>query len=379
MKLLIISHPCATPVNQQLYAEVEQITGWELTIVTPSNWKNEYGKVLHPERWQDYQGKLISIPVWNTGNIPLHLYRSPFIPLLQELQPDVVYVHHEPYALATAQVYFANHFSIQRPIGFYSAQNVFKSYPFPFRQIEQRIFRESAFAFPVSHSVEEVLSKKGFARSTILPLGIDPSVYCPHPDAAKISHSLKAAPDEVLIGYLGRISEEKGLRTLLHALKEIEALSWRLIVGGAGPYEAEFHTIAQSLQLTSRICSLGFIPHAEAPRYLSAFDLLVLPSETRSHWKEQFGRVVIEAIGCGTPVIGSDSGEIPYLIQSTNGGLIFPEGNSAALADGLKTLILNPKLRETLIHQSRPRVLHDYPHCSIAHRFIQTLESVVHS
>jgi glycosyltransferase involved in cell wall biosynthesis len=364
-------------VNQQFFAEVERLTDWDLTIITPSNWKNEYRQVLKPERWATYRGKLVSIPVWNTGNIPLHLYRTSFLSLLREQQPDVIYVHHESYALATAQLYWANHLTLQCLIGFYSAQNIFKLYPSPIRWMEQFVFQSSAFAFPVSHSVEEVLCKKGFVRSTVLPLGIDPSVYSPHPDADTLNRALKTSPDEVLIGYLGRISEEKGLKTLLDALKQIEALPWRLIVVGAGSYERDFQSIAQSLQLNDRIQSLGFIPHAEAPRYLSAFDLLVLPSETRAHWKEQFGRVVIEAIACGTPVIGSDSGEIPYLLQDTQGGLIFPEGNATALADQLKTLVLNPSLRQTLIHQSRPRVLQQYTNPSIAQQFIQTVESAL--
>ncbi|WP_416670497.1 glycosyltransferase family 4 protein [Egbenema bharatensis] len=375
MKLLIISHPCTTSVNQQFYAEVEQRTGWNLTIITPSNWKNEYGQVLSPERWSTYQGEFKTIPVWNTGNIPLHLYRSTFIQLLQALQPDAIYVHHEPYALATAQIYLANQLTLQRPIGFYSAQNIFKTYPLPIRWIEQMVFQSSSFAFPVSHSVEAVLSKKGFARSTVLPLGIDPSLYKPHSDADTIRQSLKRSPDQVLIGYLGRISEEKGLKTLLYALKQIESLPWRLIVVGAGTDEAEFQTIAQSLKLDDRIQSLGFIPHTEAPRYLSAFELLVLPSETRPHWKEQFGRVLIEAIACGTPVIGSDSGEIPYLIQATNGGLIFPEADAAALADRLKTLIRDSTLRQTFVHQARPYVLQHYTTPAIAQSFIQTLQS----
>ena len=56
-------------------------------------------------------------------------------------------------------------------------------------------------------------------------------------------------------------------------------------------------------------------------------DVLVLPSHTTPTWKEQFGRVIVEALWCGVPVVGSDSGEIPWLIELTGGGLVFPEGD----------------------------------------------------
>jgi glycosyltransferase involved in cell wall biosynthesis len=105
--------------------------------------------------------------------------------------------------------------------------------------------------------------------------------------------------------------------------------------------------------------------------------LLVLPSETRPNWKEQFGRVIIEAIACGTPVIGSDSGEIPYVLQATGGGFTFPEGQPEALAEKLQQLILNPLLRSQLVERGRAVVLQNYTNSSLAQRFAQTIEKAV--
>jgi len=378
MKLLIISHPCITPINQQFYAEVEQQTGWDLTIVTPAQWQNDYNNQLLPQRWARYCGQLLSIPVWKSGNIPLHIYQSVFIPLLKHLKPDAIYVHHEAHAVATTQVYLANSLSIRRPIGFYSAQNILKSYPAPFRQMEQIVFQRSSFAFPVSQSVAQILQQKQYTgKMTVLPLGVDLNIYYPRSEAQEIAVSLKKTDSEVLIGYLGRITEEKGLKTLLHALKTIEDIPWRLIVVGSGAYETEFNTIAETLGLTHRITQLGYIPHVEAPKYLSAFDLLVLPSETRPSWKEQFGRVVIEALACGTPVIGSNSGEIPHLIQATGGGLIFPEGQAQALADQLQRLLLNPSLRLHLADRGQCFTSEKYANTSLAKQFAQVIEKVV--
>lgn len=378
MKLLIVSHPCVTPINQQFYAEVEKHIGWRLTILTPSNWKNDYSRQLSPQRWSEYNGQLLSIPVWRSGSIPLHIYRSVFIPLLKHVNPDAIYVHHEAHAIATAQVYLANSLSICRPIGFYSAQNILKSYPMPFRQMERMVFQKSSYAFPVSQSVAQNLRQKKFAGElSILPLGVDPNIYYPHIQARQIAASLKKAKDEILVGYLGRITEEKGLKTLLHALKLIDDLPWRFIVIGSGTYEEEFDTIAKTLGLDSKITRLGYVSHTEVPKYLTAFDLLVLPSETRPNWKEQFGRVIIEALACGTPVVGSDSGEIPYLVKATGGGLIFPEGQSRVLADQLQKILLNPSLRLHLAKEGQRSVSEHYTNRALAMQFAQVIDQAV--
>lgn len=378
MKILVVSHPCVTPINQQFYAEVEQQTGWELTIVTPSNWKNQYSNKITAERWSGYKGQLLSIPVWKSGSIPLHIYRSTFIPLLQKLKPDVIYVHHEPYGTATAQVYLANRLSIKKTIGFFTWQNIFKRYPFPFHDMQNFVFKESKFAFPGSRSAEEVLRQKGYeGTSVILPSGVDSDIYFARPEAEELKSKLRIFTNDVLIGYIGRIIEEKGLKTLLYALRQIQTLPWRLILVGSGSYETEFDAITQNLQLTHRVQRLEYVPHTEAPLYLSAFDLLVLPSETRPNWKEQFGRVIIEAIACGTPVVGSDSGEIPHLIQATGGGFTFPEAQPEALAKQLKQLILNPSLRWQLVERGKQVVLRDYTNVSLAQRFAQTIEQAI--
>lgn len=377
MRLLVVSHSCATPINQQLYAEVEQLTGWDVTLVVPSNWKNEYGKIIGGERWPAFKGQIIPIPTWRSGDVILHAYKTSFSRLLGRVAPDAIYVNHEPYAVATAQVYFANRLRGRRPIGFYSCQNISKRYPPPFCWTEAMVLRRSRFFFPISVEVETVFRKKGYsARSAVLPLGIDLSVYHPQPDNAPLKARL-GGDGQVLLGYVGRIVPEKGLMTLLQALAHIRELPWRLVMVGAGPFAAQFDAQAAALGLTDRITRAGFVPHEQAPQYLSAFDLLVLPSETQPNWKEQFGRVVIEAMACGTPVVGSDSGEIPNLIRDTGGGLVFKERQPQDLADRLATLIRDPSLRARLATAGREAVAARYSLSALAAKFAATIEAAV--
>jgi L-malate glycosyltransferase len=380
MKLLIVSHSCTIPVGQQFYAEIERQTGWDLTIVTPALWKDEYGNQLTTPRWSGYRGKLISIPVWKSGNVPLHTYRSVFIQLLQDLNPDFIYLYQEPYAVVTFQVYLANSLSIRKPIGFFTWQNIYKQYPFPFKQMESWVLRQTHMMFPGSQSAEEVFRKKGYTGSSmLLPSGIDPTIYYPRPEADQLKQELRQDANEVLLGYVGRIVEQKGLKTLLHALKQIQDLPWRLVMVGSGSYQPEFDQLAQTLQLSDRISHLGFVSGEKTPLYLSAFDALVLPSETRANWKEQFGRVIIEAMACGTPVIGSDSGEIPNLLKATGGGLVFPEAQVDQLANQLRQVVANADLRSQLATQGQQVVLQRYTHSPIALRFAEAIENTVQS
>jgi glycosyltransferase involved in cell wall biosynthesis len=84
--------------------------------------------------------------------------------------------------------------------------------------------------------------------------------------------------------------------------------------------------------------------------------VLVLPSRTTPTWKEQFGRAITEALSCGVPVVGSDSGEIPWLIGATEGGLVFPEGDQRLLAKRLAELRDQPELRHRLADRGRAAV-----------------------
>ena len=82
------------------------------------------------------------------------------------------------------------------------------------------------------------------------------------------------------------------------------------------------------------------------PAAAERLDCLALPSLTRPNWKEQFGRVLVEAMACQVPVVGSDSGEIPNLVGDA--GLIVPEGDAAALAAALRRLRDDAVLRASL-------------------------------
>jgi glycosyltransferase involved in cell wall biosynthesis len=100
------------------------------------------------------------------------------------------------------------------------------------------------------------------------------------------------------------------------------------------------------------------------PEYLSCLDVLVLPSKTTPHWKEQFGRILTEAMACEVAVIGSRSGEIPQTIGDA--GLTFREGDSQELFEKIQFLLERDTLRDTLGKKGRARVLEKYTNGRLA-------------
>ncbi len=348
MKLLVVSHSCATAANQRLYGELAALTGWTIHLIVPAFWKDEFGNALDEAPWHELSGRVDKVPVLANGSIILHAYRKRWSRFLQREKFDAIYVNHEPYAIATGQICLANlRQSVPSAFGFYSCQNIRKTYPLPFSALEKMVYRHSVFAFPITTAVAEVLREKGYqGTSTVCALPLDPGHYAPRGGEADRA-LLPRAPGETIIGYVGRLVEPKGLRTLAAALNEIRDLAWKIVLIGTGEFENGFRALMDGHGLAGRTEFLGYVPHDETPRYLSAFDLLVLPSETQPNWKEQFGRVITESLACGTAVIGSDSGEIPNLIRASGGGLVFPERDAAEFAAALRAMIEDPALRQT--------------------------------
>jgi len=104
---------------------------------------------------------------------------------------------------------------------------------------------------------------------------------------------------------------------------------FKLWIVGSGPAEMDLRRLAESLNLQRVVFFESAVAHEQVPALLNRLHALVLPSETWPVWKEQFGRILIEAMACEVPVIGSDSGEIPQVVGTA--GLIFTEGREDQL------------------------------------------------
>jgi len=173
----------------------------------------------------------------------------------------------------------------------------------------------------------EILRSKGYrGPSAVVPNAVDANLFRPL-DRAQCREELGVSG--FAAGYVGRLVEEKGLMDMVNALEQTPA-DVNLLFVGAGPYQPALEQRVRERGWEARVRFLPPRPLEQLPQVMNALDALVLPSRTTARWKEQFGRVLIEAQACQTPVIGSDSGAIPEVIGSA--GMIVPEGSAEALA-----------------------------------------------
>jgi L-malate glycosyltransferase len=255
-----------------------------------------------------------------------------------------------------------------------------KGIPWPFSHLERWVYRRAAGAFAVSQEVVDVLRGKGYrGRVQQLYHSYDPALFRVRAEGEK--KSLKAEfgipENAIVLGYFGRLTREKGVLDLVFALKillEAQGLPpWFFLCVGNGPAEAETKAALASAP-TDCYRVVPALSHERVGGLLSAVDVLVLPSRTTLRWKEQFGRILVEAMACGAATVGSDSGEIPRLIARSGGGLVFSEGRPDELASCLLRLLREPELLASHRERGRAYVEQTLTHATVAHALAEQLD-----
>ncbi|RIK50562.1 MAG: glycosyl transferase family 1 [Chloroflexi bacterium] len=339
----------------QRKAEAIAASGVELTVLVPPVWRDRRGaQVASPDYTTGYT--LRTLPIRFNGNFHLHYYPT-LGHELARLRPDLLHMDEEPYNLAT----YLGLVAAQRlniPALFFTWQNISRSYPPPFAWFEQANYRAAAYALAGNQEAADVLRRKGYGGPlAVFPqFGVDPLLFQPAAQARDLAAPLR-------IGYAGGLLPEKGVDLLLRACAGLQG-AWQLHIVGDGSERAALETLARHLDISERVRLEPRLPARAMPAYYQSLDVLVLPSRTRSNWKEQFGRVLIEAMACEVAVIGSTTGEIARVIGDA--GLLFPEADVDALCAQLQRLMDDPARRGALAARGRERVLAQFTMDSIA-------------
>jgi glycosyltransferase involved in cell wall biosynthesis len=360
MRVLMISRPCLVGAYQRKLEEIAHFPDVELMVVVPSSWR-EGGRVMQLERVYTVGYELVSEPVVFDGSFHLHFYPH-LARRLRAFSPDIVHIDEEPYNLATFHAMWLAKRAGAQALWF-SWQNLNRRYPPPFRIFEQYNMRHADCAIVGSAGAARVWREKGYdgPMAVIPQFGVDPEIFAPQDREQR-------ADGDFVVGYAGRLVPEKGCDLLLEAVAGLNG-AWRLAMLGAGPERERLEALARRLEVTGRVSFGDWLPAVQLPAFYRALDALVLPSRSRHNWVEQFGRVLIEAMACGVPVVGSDCGEIPHVIGDA--GLTFPEGDATALRQRLAELMRNSNLRIDLARRGRERVLARFTQAHIA---AQTVE-----
>jgi glycosyltransferase involved in cell wall biosynthesis len=337
----VVSHPAVLGVNQVVYRELLD-RGWDVTVLTPSRWRDEFsGRDLQPEALAGMERALEPVPILLPGRPQRHVYLTLCGRLLKRIKPDVAFLEAEPYSLPARQWGGALH-RLGVPFGVQCYENIDRPLPGPIRLLRSQVLRQAAFVAARSETAG-ALARSWGARGVV---GLAP------PPVPGWEHVPAPASRPFTIGYAGRLVASKGVEDLLAAVRLLEAPVELLLIGNG-----ELRERLESQPIPgSRVRVIDNLSHAQMAEGYSLLDVVAVPSRTTATWKEQFGRVLIEAAWCGVPVVGSDSGEIPWVLGLTGGGLTFPEGDVAALAARLGELRSDPGLRARLGQAGRAAV-----------------------
>ncbi len=374
-QLLTIGHSYAVALNRRLAHELarEGAGQWEVTVAAPAFIHGELRPIpLEPQPGEMCQ--LVPVTAYITRRPHLLVYGRSLRTLLSR-KWDLVHCWQEPYVASGFQV--CRWTPREVPFVFWSAQNLAKSYPPPFRWFERFCLGRCAGWLACGRTTVSALGPRGYAAKPhrVIPLGVDTGVFRPDPTAgAAVRQSLGwAESGPPVVGYLGRFIPAKGLVILTQSLDAIRT-PWRALFVGGGPMEAELRQWANQYK-DGRVKVVTGVSHSDVPSYLNAMDMLVAPSQTTPLWKEQLGRMLIEAMACGVPVIGSDSGEIPYVIDRA--GVVVPEADPTTWTATLAELLESPGRRADLAAAGLARAHEVYAWPVIARQHLEFFEQLL--
>ena len=373
MRVLMVSKACLVGAYQRKLEEIARFPDVDLMVAVPPSWRDGT-RVLHVERVHTDGYELVVEPIQFNGSFHFHFYPR-LERRLRSFGPDVVHIDEEPYNLGTAHAMWLAKRAGARALWF-SWQNLNRDYPLPFDLIESYNLQNADYAIAGSEGAAEVWREKGYQGPLVVipQFGVDPRIFTP--DSSSTRDGRRRRHDRAQgfeIGYVGRLVPEKGIDLLLDAVADLEGL-WRLHILGDGSEKSALKAQTRRLGLTTQVTFRGWLPSMRMPAFYRQLDALVLPSRSQPNWVEQFGRVLIEAMACEVPVVGSDCGEIPHVIDDA--GLVFPENDAAALRASLARLMEDPETASSLATRGRERVQRYFTQESIAARTVAVYRKI---
>ncbi|HLO84752.1 MAG TPA: hormogonium polysaccharide biosynthesis glycosyltransferase HpsO [Nostocaceae cyanobacterium] len=389
MKILVASHTYIVDLNCEKLRALSQLEpGIEVIVVVPKIWNpggvHDEKEIIRTKYQDEGSFKIVPVSNFSQNHQGLLTFGTDLIPLLQKFRPQIIQVEQGSRGLAHAQMIFLNQLlGLKAKNVFFTWWNLPYELKFPISLLEKYNLKHSHGIISGNQDGAEILRQRGYQGAIeVMPqLGVDETLFKPQPQP-ELAAKLGFRPDDFVVGFVGRFVPEKGIITLLKALATLAHKSWKLLLLGRGELQAEIIKTATENNLQDRVVIVESVPHDQVANYINLMSTLVLPSETTYKfktltavgWKEQFGHVIIEAMACQVPVIGSDSGEIPYVIGDA--GLIFPEGDAQALANCLLQLIESPNLTQKLGELGYQKAMLKYTNKALAKQQLEFYQKI---
>lgn len=376
MRILTVGHSYVVSMNRRLAREWA-LEGHDVTVAAPDFYHADL-RPMHCETGENEQFELVKIPALGTRRVHIFRYGHKLCDILKNGRFDVVHAWEEPFIYAGFQI--ARWSPVDSALIYSTFQNLPKRYPPPFSWFERYSLRKSSGWTGFGQTIVDNLKLRKYYRDkpwVEIPVGVDTGIFRPDQESKPLEfQKLNWPQDDVpVMGYVGRFVEEKGLRHLMKVMDQIQGPGnrWRAIFVGGGPLEQELRDWAGKYG-DGVVKILTGVAHDQIPKMLDMLDICVVPSRTMPHWQEQLGRILIEAMASGVPVVASRSGEIPFVLGP--GGIILTEDSVEEWVRTLNDLLDQPNLRAKMASRGLARVHQKFEWREVGRQFIDFFESV---
>jgi L-malate glycosyltransferase len=389
MRILVASHTYIVDINREKFKILAHLKPEiEVTVVVPRRWKpgGVQNKIIETEFYQEGSFKIVPISNFSQNNQGLLTFGTDIIRLLQEFKPQIIQVEQGSKSLAYSQLIILNKLlKLQAKNILFTWWNLFYELKWPISVLENFNLQNTDGIIAGNLDGSKILYQRGYtgAMAVMPQLGVDEKLFVPAAKDIELSRKFGIKPTDFVVGFVGRFVEEKGLLTLAEALAGLKQLPWKWLLVGQGKLQSHLEQKCREWGISDRIIWVESVSHEEIPPYINLMNCLVLPSQTSYKfktlttvgWKEQFGHVLIEAMACKIPVIGSDCGEIPHVIGDA--GLVFPEGNAGILRDCLQQLMEARDFAVDLGDRGYYRAMSNYTNQALAEQLLDFYKQVL--
>ena len=191
-------------------------------------------------------------------------------------------------------------------------------------------------------------------------------------DFDKLTIKKKIDEKDNLVGYIGRLSEEKGVLNFVKAIPKVikEKEDLEFLIGGGGQLRDEIEKYLNKENLNDKVKLTGWIPHDKLPEYMNELKLIVLPSYT-----EGLPNIMLEAMACGTPVLATPVGAIPDVIKDGKTGFIMEDNSPECIAENIKRALNHLDL-DKIVKNARELVEKEYTYEAAVERYRKILKEI---
>jgi len=355
MRVFVLSHRYLDPARR---GKLEALTavGTEVRVAVPGQWKDRASGRRQATAWERAgQLEIAPVRVSRTGSVTEARWRrSDLQRLLRDFRPDIVHVDEEPTARCASTIARSAR-ALGIPATVSTAQNVRARLPWSVARRRRTVLRSARGI------VAESSAAARLAEQTAPGV---PTIVLAREGVAVPAAAANVARQPCTIGFVGRLTPERGLDVLLRALETVPGHHWRLAIVGDGPERESLEALARRVHLPARLRWLGALSGDALRDAWLGFDVVVVPSRASPAWADPTGSVAVEAMAHGIPVVVTTSGALPDVVGDA--GIVVPEGDPDPMQAALAELVADPARREALGAAGRARAIDRYSDHALA-------------